>query len=125
MREPLEKRLLKEADFWSGQPSGGDVEALCREAASVVSHVGNSAPSADMSAWVIEHGASPVSQPRYWAAGQVNPHQSSAWTENHMHAIRFARQLDAERVADRIMGRSQIQVRVCEHIWSTPTGSAS
>lgn len=67
-------------------------------------------------AWVVEHGTSPVSAPRYWAAGQVDPTRSSAWTENHEHAIRFARRLDAERVAERTM--QGIAVRICEHGWT-------
>lgn len=66
-------------------------------------------------AWVIEHGKSEVSAPRYWAAGQVDPARSSAWTQNHEHAIRFARKLDAERVVERTM--KGIPVRVAEHGW--------
>ncbi len=69
--------------------------------------------------WLIEHGESPASQPRYWAAGQIDPQRSSAWTENHMHAIRFARKLDAERVAKRTM--KTIAVRIAEHAWATPS----
>lgn len=65
--------------------------------------------------WLIEREDSPPSGPRYWAAGQRESERSSAWTENHMHAIRFARKLDAERVAERTMKGTA--VRVCEHMW--------
>lgn len=67
------------------------------------------------SGWVIERADSPVSEPKYWAAGQTDASRSSAWTSNHMHAIRFARRLDARRVAERIM--KGIEVRICEHMW--------
>ena len=66
-------------------------------------------------AWVIEHGNSDPSEPKYWAAGQQNPAQTSAWTSNHMEAIRFARADDARKVASRIM--KGIEVRICEHGW--------
>lgn len=76
------------------------------------------APSTDLSAWVLEHAESPSSQPRYWAAGQIDPARSSSWTENHMAAIRFARSEDAQAVADRLMKKAGVPVRVCEHIWT-------
>jgi hypothetical protein len=72
----------------------------------------------DESGWVLEHGDSPVSAPRYWAAGQIDPTRSSAWTENHMAAIRFARHDDARAVQTRFMQKANVAVRVCEHIWS-------
>ena len=71
--------------------------------------------------WLIEHGTSPVSSPAYYAGGgnwanePYDPRRSSAWTSNHLHAIRFARKLDAERFAERAM--AGIPVRVCEHAW--------
>ncbi len=68
-----------------------------------------------MFAWVIERGDSNVSRPKYWAAGQAESGRASAWTSNHAQAIRFARKVDAERVAERIM--QQIPVRICEHGW--------
>lgn len=67
--------------------------------------------------WVIERADSSAAEPKYWAAGQVDAARSSAWTSNHMQAIRFARELDASRVADRIM--KGIDVRICEHGWSS------
>lgn len=67
------------------------------------------------SGWVIERGDSEPSAPKYWAAGQQDPQRTSAWTSNHLEAIRFARKLDAERVAERAM--NGIQVRIAEHEW--------
>lgn len=84
----------------------------------MMTRVQSSALRADMSAWVLEHADSPTSVPRYWAAGQIHPGRSSAWTENHMAAIRFAREDDAQAVADRFMKKAGVLVRVCEHIWS-------
>jgi len=69
--------------------------------------------------WLLEHGDSPTNSPRYWAAGQIDPSRSSAWTENHNHAIRFARRIDAERVATRLMRKIPLEVRICQHEWST------
>lgn len=71
--------------------------------------------------WLIEHGDSEPSAPRYWAVGAYfnevsDPRRSSSWTENHNEAIRFARQLDAERVVQRCM--RGIPTRVCHHEWS-------
>ena len=66
-------------------------------------------------AWVIERGESDPSAPKYWAAGSWEPSNSYAWTSNHEEAIRFAREIDARRVAERIM--KGMDVRVCEHAW--------
>lgn len=65
--------------------------------------------------WVIEHGDSDAATPRYWAAGQHDPSRPSAWTENHIEAIRFARKDDAEKVARRSM--KGIPVRIAQHEW--------
>jgi len=75
------------------------------------------------SGWLIEHGESEVSAPQYWCAGAYfqnghDPTQSSAWTQNHMEAIRFARKEDAQKVANRMM--RGILVRICEHVWTAP-----
>lgn len=67
-------------------------------------------------AWVIEHGDSEVSAPRYWAGSDRDPQRSSAWTSNHLEAIRFARAEDAQKVAQRALGG--VEVRICEHGWS-------
>lgn len=68
----------------------------------------------EKTAWVIERADSSVAAPKYWAAGQTDAQRFSAWTSNHMQAIQFARKLDAQRVAERIIN---VQVRVCEHTW--------
>lgn len=67
-------------------------------------------------AWVLELADS--SEPHYWAAGQIDPRRSSAWTFNHMAAIRFARREDAQAVADRLMKKAGVNVRVCDHLWA-------
>lgn len=41
--------------------------------------------------WVIEHRRSPAYEPSYWAG--------NGWSTDHLRAIRFARQIDAERTA--------------------------
>ena len=69
--------------------------------------------------WLIERGDSEVSAPKYWAAGMRDPATFSAWTSNHDQAIRFARKLDAKRVAERLM--KDIPVRICEHGWVNAT----
>ena len=58
--------------------------------------------------WVIERGDSEVSAPKYW--------DGSAWSSDHWQAVRFARQLDAQRVALHlpIGGKPP---RICEHGW--------
>lgn len=80
----------------------------------------------DMSSWLIERGDSPPANPRYWCVGifgskDAHPARSSSWTENHEHAIRFSREVDARRVADRMMTGHDIPVRVCQHIWIAAT----
>ncbi len=85
--------------------------------------VENSALSAELDeefGWVIERADSPTSLPRYWAgsapyAEVADARRSSSWTENHEQAIRFARKLDAWRVANRCM--RGVPIRVAMHIW--------
>jgi hypothetical protein len=72
----------------------------------------------DERAWLLERADSDTAAPWYWAAGQIDPSRSSAWTQNHMAAIRFARREDAQAVADRLMRKVPVDVRVCEHEWS-------
>lgn len=67
------------------------------------------------SGWVIEAADSSVSEPKYWT-GHADATRSSSWTSNHNQAIRFARKLDGERVAERLM--NGVFVRICEHGWS-------
>jgi hypothetical protein len=65
--------------------------------------------------WLIERGDSDPAKPWYWAAGQRDAERSSAWTQNHMQAIRFARKDDAEKVQRRLF--KDIAVRVAAHEW--------
>jgi hypothetical protein len=60
--------------------------------------------------WVIEGAWSPPSTPEYWAG-------SSAWTSDHMKALRFARREDAEQAA--YLMCTGLNVRICEHAWVT------
>ena len=63
--------------------------------------------------WVIEHKDSPVETPQYWS-GEVNPF---SWTANSYDAIRFARELDARRFANKCFDRENSNHRFCEHGW--------
>jgi hypothetical protein len=69
-------------------------------------------------AWLLERADSDPAAPWYWAAGQIDPTRSSAWTQNHLAAIRFARRDDAHAVAHRLMRKASIEVRICEHEWA-------
>ncbi len=40
-------------------------------------------------AWVIEHRRSSVAEPEYWAG--------NGWSKDHLRAIRYSRQMDAQR----------------------------
>lgn len=71
---------------------------------------------ADMFAWVIE-GAH-VSTPIYW--------DGHDWSGDHMKAVRFARQIDAQTIMSCIepaMRRSDM--RTAEHGWHVPRERAS
>ena len=65
--------------------------------------------------WVIEHGASEPCKPRYWAGKSWDG--LSEWTYDHMKAIRFAREIDAQRVAEAADDGVPNNYRVCEHAW--------
>jgi hypothetical protein len=56
--------------------------------------------------WLIEDAESDVSHPLYFC-GIMH------WTHDHMQAVRFARQSDAQRIASSL----NVPVRVCEHGW--------
>lgn len=60
-------------------------------------------------AWVIEGAWSHVQSPDYWAG-------SSAWSQDHNRALRFARKQDAEQAAAMML--DGIRVRICEHVWT-------
>jgi hypothetical protein len=70
----------------------------------------------DEFAWLIEHRNSEISRPQYWAG--------SGWTYDDQQAVRFARKVDAERVAagfdedDPLP--SEAPHRICEHAWPAP-----
>ncbi len=57
--------------------------------------------------WVIERAESSQHQPLYWTGPQ-------GWSADPLEAIRFARELDAERVASQLPAAT----RVIEHMWS-------
>jgi hypothetical protein len=63
--------------------------------------------------WVIEHRRSPAYEPEYWCG--------NGWSKDNLRAIRFARQLDAERTAagfdedDPLPG--ELPHRIAEHAW--------
>lgn len=59
-------------------------------------------------AWVIEGGWTSINKPDYWVG-------SSAWSENPLRALRFARRQDAQQAADLML--AGVNVRICEHEW--------
>lgn len=62
------------------------------------------------SGWVIEHGASEVSRPRYW--GGVH-----GWTYDNLKAVRFAREADAKSQAEADADGFPDNYRIKEHGW--------
>jgi hypothetical protein len=58
--------------------------------------------------WVIERGDSAVSAPKYW--------NGSGWSDDHLQAIRFARQIDASRVCAHLPPHIPMR-RICQHGW--------
>ena len=69
---------------------------------------------ADEIGWVIEHKNSEPSAPPYWAG--------NGWEKDNLRAIRFARQVDAERTAKGFDEDDPLphegEHRICEHMWS-------
>lgn len=63
--------------------------------------------------WVIEHGASEVSRPRYW--GGIH-----GWTYDNLQAVRFAREADARSEAEAMDDGFPGNYRICEHLWVGP-----
>lgn len=59
--------------------------------------------------WVIEGGWTDIDKPEYWVG-------SSAWSGDHMRALRFARRQDAQQAADLML--AGVNVRICEHEWA-------
>lgn len=68
-------------------------------------------------AWVIERGDSDPATPTYWTG-------HDAWSQDHMDAVRFARQIDAVNVAKREQPIWGLGHRVAEHGWSSPLAAA-
>lgn len=64
----------------------------------------------DERAWVIEHGASEVSRPRYW--GGVK-----GWTYENLEAVRFSREADARSQAEAMDDGFPGNYRIAEHGW--------
>ena len=65
------------------------------------------------SGWVIEHKDSEVYSPAYFAA---NAPEHNEWPKDHLAATRFARECDAEAVAEMLFGKDHGH-RICEHGW--------
>lgn len=61
--------------------------------------------------WVIEGGWTSIDKPDYWVG-------SSAWSEDPLRALRFARRQDAQQAADLML--AGVNVRICEHEWMPP-----
>lgn len=67
-----------------------------------------STPSDVEGGWVIEGAWSPPIAPEYWLG-------SSVWSSDHLGALRFARQIDAQRAADAML--AGMNIRICYHEW--------
>ena len=68
----------------------------------------NEQAATDETGWVVEGAWSSPAMPEYWVG-------SSAWSSDHMKALRFARREDAQQAAD--MMCAGLNVRICEHAW--------
>lgn len=66
-------------------------------------------PTLPETGWVIEGAWSSPGVPEYWCG-------SSLWSADHMSALRFAREIDAQRAAE--MMHAGMNVRITEHMWS-------
>lgn len=64
---------------------------------------------ADEVAWLIETKTR-AGEPYYWGGPAL-------WTTDHLRAIRFARKIDGERVAEDL---DTDGIAVVEHMWCTP-----
>lgn len=70
-------------------------------------------------AWLIENAASLVQTPAYWIGG-------NAWSSDHRLAIRFCREIDAEKAAQGLKRQFQLATdhRVAEHIFNAGAPTA-
>lgn len=67
--------------------------------------------------WLIEHAHSAVSAPLYYCGGMDSPTTAARWSSNSHDAIRFARQVDAERACKAGLD-AEAKHRIAEHAWS-------
>lgn len=65
--------------------------------------------------WVIELVEQGPGGPYYW-----DGRAGWTWTNDHMLAIRFAREIDAERVRKGLNGFRDRHGKVSEHMWYGP-----
>lgn len=66
---------------------------------------------ADEAAWLIERADGAADGPRYLMG--IRQGYGAQWSTDHDVAIRFARQIDASRIAETLEAPS----RVVEHMW--------
>ena len=109
LREILARHLGVEGVF--------DVPIPVAAILSAMKEASRLSPSADLLAaakaefgWVIEHGASEISRPRYW--GGVH-----GWTYDNLKAVRFAREIDAQSQAEADDDGVPNNYRIKEHGW--------
>lgn len=70
----------------------------------------SNAPTNTAVGWVIEHGSSEVSRPRYWGG-------THGWTFDSLQAVRFAREIDAQSAAESMDDGFPENYRIAEHGW--------
>lgn len=61
-------------------------------------------------AWLIELGSSEPCNPRYWGG-------CHGWTYDHLKAVRFCREVDAQLIAEQMSDGAPDEYRLAEHIW--------
>ncbi len=71
-------------------------------------------------AWVIEQGGSLTSHPWYFSG-----HATGDWSDDHLKAVRFCRERDAQNAATSIPLLRYHLHRICEHIWVLPSPPSS
>ena len=73
--------------------------------------------------WVIEHRDSEPSWPLYWT-GKNTYNLDECWSRDHMDAVRFCREKDAD-VMRLILGGAPSCHRIAEHGWNAARSSGS
>jgi hypothetical protein len=114
----VEQRLAEHCAYAEKDFTNGDYfHLLAKDAAALIAsqarrieelEKGGEADQLRETGWVIERGDSQPSTPTYWAG-------PDRWSQDHMDAVRFTRQIDAARVASRETWLAPH--RVCEHVW--------